>query len=1067
MRKFRRPEWFAAVRRVVLGIGLCCAYGAGWTQGVATGEIHGIVVDSDGNGLSRVGVTARNLDTGEEVRAEALHDGSFTLAPLAPGDYLLRFEGTGRGTTLSVTPGDALELKATVTGSGLRAAVASGPAFNPVEPEAGTVSFTVDGVSVTQGFGAVPLGSGDDAIVNPDGDADSAERTTGASHGLGRGRHAGVDYLYAAGSVREFRVGADGYSAQVSGAGNVLSAVTRQGGDKVHGSAFFRIRSSALAAKDPLAIATSYADGAVASGEVKPHDLRESFGGTFGGPLGPMRIFDAVDLERRGFPAISSPQDPNFYNLTAIQHDLLANRGVSDSAINSALNYLSSLTGETPRRADQAINFARADWRARPRLAVGAEYNLVRWRSPAGLIDAPVVARGRASLGNAQGSVDEVLGRVTLERSSRNNNQVKLAWIRDLQFETPQTPLAQEPAIGPNGTAPEVNIGPNGLLFGTPAGLSQSAYPDEQRMEIGDTATLVRGRHLIRAGGTFGFVHDRIATLGNAAGTFRYDSDALKGYAGGLVDFITDQTFNANAPANGGCPKISAADHLYCFRSFTQSFGEQVVSFDTQDWAGFVEDTWRPLPGLMVHAGLRYEYLLLPFPQHPNATLDAVFGTRGATSIFPEDRNNFAPRISASFEPFGHGRGLVKLGYGIFFGRVPGATIAAALSDTGLASSTTKIRIRPSVETPCPQSPTTGFGYPCSFMAVPPGVAALTSSSIVFDRHFRTPVVQQGSLFIERELGRRTSLELGAVVNEDRQLPSSTDLNIAPSSATEEFRLQGGNGKPGVRDGETFVVPVYRARVSPDFGPVTDVVSHVNATYDALVARVSTRAVRSLLVSVHYTWSKAIDFGQAASAIPRTNGQFDPFANGYDKSLSSLNAPQALHAEAVWTPSGEAAGRHLRRAASGWTVSAIEVARSGRPYSYDLSGGSYLAGGHESLNGSGGALYLPTVGRNTLKLPATLKTDLRVARNFRAWHTAEGVATVEAFNLLNHQSITSVNQRAYLLGTEENGITPLIFQDANAIAAEGLNATPFGTPIGTGSSLNRAREFQLSVRIAF
>ena len=115
-----RPEWFAAVRRVVLGIGLCCAYGAGWTQGVATGEIHGIVVDSDGNGLSRLGVTARNLDTGEEVRAEALHDGSFTLAPLAPGDYLLRFEGTGRGTTLSVTPGDALELKATVTGSGLR-----------------------------------------------------------------------------------------------------------------------------------------------------------------------------------------------------------------------------------------------------------------------------------------------------------------------------------------------------------------------------------------------------------------------------------------------------------------------------------------------------------------------------------------------------------------------------------------------------------------------------------------------------------------------------------------------------------------------------------------------------------------------------------------------------------------------------------------------------------------------------------------------------------------------------------------------------------------------------------
>ncbi len=1067
MRSFCRPEWFAAVGWLLLTAWLCCGCRDVRAQGIATGAIHGLVVDSDGNGLSRAGVTVLSRDSGEEVRAVALRDGSFTMAPLAPGDYLLRFEGTGRGTTVSVAPGETLEVKATVTGSGLRASTTGGPAFSAVDPDESSGSSTVDGVSGTQGFGAVPLGSGSDAVVNPDEDADSAERTTGASHGLGRGRHAGVDYLYAAGSVREFRVGADGYSAQVGGAGNVLSAVTRQGGEALHGSAFFHVRSSALAASDPLAIATSYADGIVTSGEVKPHDLRESFGGTLGGALGRLRLFDAVDLERRGFPAISSPQDPNFYNLSTIQRDLLANRGVSDPAINAALNYLSSLTGETPRRADQEINFVRADWHLRPAFGVGAEYNLVRWRSPAGLIDAPVVARGRASLGNAQGSVDELVGRMTLERSSRTTHQVRLAWIRDLQFETPQTPLAQEPAIGPNGTAPEVNIGPKGLLFGTPAGLSQLAYPDEQRMEVGDTATLLRGHQLIQFGGTFGYVHDRIATLANAAGTFRYDSDDLKGYAGGLVDFITDQTFNANAPTNGGCPRISAADHLSCFRSFTESFGEQVISFATQDWAGFVEDTWRPLPGLMLHGGLRYEYLFLPLPQSPNAALDALFGARGATSVLPEDRNNFGPRLSASFEPFGHGRGLVKLGYGIFFGRVPGATIAAALSDTGLASSTTKIRIRPSVETVCPQSPTTGFGYPCSFVGAPPGVAALTTSSVVFDRRFRTPVVQQGSFFLEHEIGRRSSIEVGAVINEDRQLPSSTDINIVPSAATKEFQLQGGNGRPGVRDGETFVVPVYTARVSPAFGPVTDIVSHVNASYNALVARVSSRAGRSLLVSAHYSWSKAIDFGQAASAIPRTNGQFDPFANGYDKSLSSLNFPQALHAEAVWTPSGEAAGRHLRRAASGWTVSAIEVARSGRPYSYDLSGGTYLPGGHESLNGSGGALYLPTVGRNTLRLPSTLKTDLRIARAFKAWRSAEGLATVEVFNLLNHQSITSVNQRAYLVEGEANGVTPLVFQNADAIAAEGLNTTPFGTPIGTGSSLNRAREMQLSLRIAF
>jgi len=245
---------------------------------------------------------------------------------------------------------------------------------------------------------------------------------------------------------------------------------------------------------------------------------------------------------------------------------------------------------------------------------------------------------------------------------------------------------------------------------------------------------------------------------------------------------------------------------------------------------------------------------------------------------------------------------------------------------------------------------------------------------------------------------------------------------------------------------------------------VTDVVSHANATYDGLVVRVDSRPVRGLQIAAHYTRSKAIDFGQSSSATPRTNGQFDPFADGYDKGLSSLNYPQALHATAVWTPRVE--GSRLRFA-NGWTAAAITTARSGRPYSFDVSGGRYLAGGYESLNGSGGAQYLPTVGRNTLRLSPTVKTDLRVGRGFKLWQKTRGEATVEAFNVLNHQSVSSVNQRAYLVGPEVGGVTPLVFQSASEIAAEGLNTTAFGTPTATGSSLNRARQMQVSVRVSF
>ena len=59
---------------------------------------------------------------------------------------------------------------------------------------------------------------------------------------------------------------------------------------------------------------------------------------------------------------------------------------------------------------------------------------------------------------------------------------------RELQYETAQAPLAQEPAIGPDGFAPEVSIGPQGLIFGTPASLGRKAYPDERRVEVRELA---------------------------------------------------------------------------------------------------------------------------------------------------------------------------------------------------------------------------------------------------------------------------------------------------------------------------------------------------------------------------------------------------------------------------------------------------------------------------------------------------------------------------------------------------------------------------------------------------
>ncbi|WP_263382729.1 TonB-dependent receptor [Granulicella arctica] len=931
-------------------------------------------------------------------------------------------------------------------------------------------SSQIDGLSHDQSFGAVPVGTG--ASVGLEQEDSSQQTLAGGSsgEGIGHGRHAGAAYTFSQAAVREFRLSEQSYSALYGRAvGGVTTAVSKSGTNALHGTAFLTLRESAWGAANPFSVQTTYADGSIASSVVKPQDQRQQFGGSVGGAVIQNRLFyfAAYDQQRRGFPAISSPAFASFYALTAVQTGLLGTRGVKPAQTNAALDYLSSLTGSVARRQDQTVAFGKTDLRVNGSNHVSAQYNRVRWTSPAGATTAAVVARGRASLGNNDGQVDEVVGRWTAFLGARFSNELRVLYGRDFQYETAQTPLPQEPGIGPGGFAPEINVGPQGLLFGTPASLGRKAYPDERRLEFADTFAWTKGRHLLRIGGEFSAVHDLVDALNNQEGTFSYDSGLTNGHAGGLVDWITDYTFNVHAYPNGACPSINAKIHDFCFRSFSQSFGEQTTSFDTQEWSGFVQDDWRVRPGLTVNLGVRYEYELLPFPQTPNVALDAVFGKIGSTSVFPEDRNNFGPRAGLSWQAGWMHGGVVHAGYGLYFGRLPGLTIRSALVDSALASSTTHVRILPTTETDCPQVANQGFGYACAYVTAPPATIAATTSATVFDRHFRLPAVQQASVSFEHGVGAGITTTASFVMNMDRQLPNSVDLNIAPSTAMGTFQLSGGTGALGVQTGERFVVPVYTSRVTNSLGPVTDIVSNANGTYDGLILEARRRSRGGLDLRVNWTWSKAIDYGQASGGIPRTNGQFDPFALGYDKGLSSLNYPHRFVATAIWTPTVHSETHWLRAAANGWDAAPMLLESSGRAYSYEIFGGSRLTGGYESINGSGGATYLPTLGRNTLRLPQSIRVNLRVSRAITLTEHVQMRGVAEIFNVSNRVNYSGVTQRAFLTGTEAAGVTPLIFQDAATVASEGLNVRPFGAFTSAGTSDARERQVQLGLRLEF
>jgi hypothetical protein len=428
----------------------------------------------------------------------------------------------------------------------------------------------------------------------------------------------------------------------------------------------------------------------------------------------------------------------------------------------------------------------------------------------------------------------------------------------------------------------------------------------------------------------------------------------------------------------------------------------------------------------------------------------------------------------------------VRLGYGLFYSHIPGATVRAALVDTAEDSTTLHVRIRPTTITDCPQITAVqqGFGYPCDYTTEPPAAVAQTSSATVFASGYRVPMIQRGTLAVERSLGRRTNVRVSYAMAMAEQLPGSTDLNISPSPGMVSYELQSVDGVlnryKGLREGETFVVPLYDQRPIADIGAVTALVSNANATYHAVTAEADVHglrwsALRGLELRASYTFSRSIDYAPQGSATPSQDGQFDPFHNGYDKGLSNQQFPQRFSG-VLALPLHERHGpKAMRLVLDGWRVAGIGTASSGAPYSYKIFGGTFLSGGRESINGSGGATYLPTVGRNTLRLAPQGKVDLRVAREIKVGRGLHLNAFAEAFNLLNAENISSVETRAFLLGTPNTignstatGPTPLVFQDAAELATEGLTTEmPFGTPNSSTTGTSRERQIELGVRLQF
>ncbi len=1053
-------------------------------QATDRGAIQGTLLDPGGKPVGGATLTLTNAATGAVLAGRSDELGLFQFPALAPATYELSASAPSFATWQAnaiVTVGTVTTLRATLPVGSTREVVRVADVAPVIDTASVAVSTTLDSAAVHD----LPSGSrrwSDFALltpgVTPDANADGLLSFRGIGALLNNNTVDGADnnqaffseergrttvaYSNSEAAVEEFQVNTSNYGAEYGrAAGGVINTVTRSGGNQLHGQVFFYDRNSAWAARNAFATTTSVAVGAKDSATTSAVGLRDTLtqgGLSVGGPIVRGRLFGIFTYDRyhRDFPGIARASNAAklFGTPTQQQVQTLAARltvlpAQALQEYNGVLTGLASLLGDVSRTADETIYFPKLDWQVSDRSHLTVQWNHMRWNSPNGVQTSPTATYGSNSFGNSLTSNDVIISRWAYFISPNLLNEVTFQYGRDLETESSNPPAPFEATLANNiyGRPPQVQIQSYGFRFGNPPVLNRAAYPDEQRYELGDTMTYVRGRHTFKVGYSVDFVNDYSDALYNGNGTYVYSN---------VMNFATDY-LSPNHCDNS----TTGAGVLPCYSYFTQSFGPTTLQFQSADYAGFFSDEWKATPRLTLSLGLRYEY-----EQLPNTNASLVNADIPETARLPHDKNNFGPRVGFSWDPTGAGSTVLRAGYGVYYGRIINSTAYSALAQTGGSNAQRSYYFKP-LDTGTPPFPFVFSGTP--YLSVAP-------TAVYFDPHFQNPEIMQSELSLQQKVNRDTTVSVSGLFSGGRELPDYIDSNIDVSSAqTLTYSVV-----DPLHQGPlpaAYTTRFYTARVNPRYGQITRIFSETNSKYAAGIVRVDHNLARSVDLHASFTYAHTSDWNQNATAFTDTNDVLDPMNLGLEYGNSNFDIRRRLTGGLVLKTPWRVRGL-LGGATNGWELAPTAEVRDGLPYSMQTSGSvptlryvdtvnrkEALSGLGASINGSGGANRIAEVGRNTYRYPGVINANLRISKRTQL---ARGVTLEflgESFNLMNHQNITSIDATGYSISNASaiDSAPKLTWQSGTKVGS-----SQFGTPLnGNNTNLYQDRQIQISARLHF
>jgi hypothetical protein len=942
-------------------------------------DLVGRVMDESAAVLPGANVTVVNRDTNLTRTAVGDSRGEFKVPALPPGTYKVTAQAQGfasqtrDGVTLQLGQTAEIEFLLKLSGTMEELTIVS------ESPMVDVTDTSVSSVVGQQQIENLPINGRNFisfSIITPGVTTDrTPQQGASATSGLSftgqraRSNNIMVDGLdnndvivgavratFSQEAIREFQVVTDSYSAEFGKAtGGVVNIVTKSGTNEFHGNAFWYFRDESLNAKD-------YFEKFDVLGNPVDRDKApfsaNQYGGTLGGPIRKDKTFFFVSFERQDMTA------SNFVNIDPAAAAILNRKGFPVE------------TGAVPYDFKVWDLLGKMDhqWSPNSTLVFRANYSDTTNENiePYG----GIVARSR---GAVQLRKDWSLSlSQTNVLSTRFVNEARLQVAHQDQKIDSLDPNCGGPCLADDQGGPTLEI------TGVASVGRQRFTPQPRkntRYQLLETVSYFAGKHTAKAGIDFNDVNTPEG------------GSSLPLHFGGRYIF---QALPA-IPALGLPAPITALQALALDlpAAYVQGYGQPAASYGYKDFSIFVQDEWRISRKLTIKPGIRYQKQF--WDDIPYDVSD-VGGSR-LTYTFPQDSNNFAPRISVAFDPTGRGRTSLHGAYGIYYDNqiagLSGITKGINGESTGVR---TLVLTFPASVAPW-RTPT---------HRVPEPTAPYASLEIPIDPALETPWAQQAAVGIDQAFGQDFAASANFIWVRGKDQVGTIDYNPVIPSLGAGRRP---NDVNGVR-GTSASVLQYTT-----FG---------ETWYRGLTLSLTKRLSHNYQFLVSYTYSKAEDNSTdfQSAFIPQNNGRGRNPADRLGLPLDfdpGLEKGPATHDQRHrFVLSG------LYRFPLDFQLSTIITAASGRPF-------TPLAGADLNGDGNGGAFppdrartdptsEASSVGRNSETMEKQIIVDLRLAKRVKISGSVAVDLIVEAFNLFNRTNFSEINN---IFGTGAFPANPL------------------------------------------